>query len=293
MSFFTKALVVTAASALAIGSVACHIGEAHTEIEYYDPHTTTQTLTCQTDDWLKPDLSKLTQCGGTKGKGHCYDRMKVSAIGGPKDPTTDVDDYADDACKDGELCIPDKILQAGGTKLQACKFGSLPGTCASRIAKRIDDNAKGGALQKQDCDGDDEVCIPCTDPTEGNRDTHVCDDIGVHTNACVGGKGASGVVLCCHGEGLCTDKSGIPGGHASDLPSDSSCKADQVCAPAALIDNKPHKCSGALGVAGVCLDYCFADVLEGAKALERGDCGPTEICLPCAIGKSQGLPGCE
>src|SRR5690349_8942048 len=32
--------------------------------------------TCSSDDYVKPDLSKLTACGD--GKGHCFDKAKVA-----------------------------------------------------------------------------------------------------------------------------------------------------------------------------------------------------------------------
>jgi hypothetical protein len=216
--------------------------------------------------------------------------MKVHGIGGSHDPKGD-NDYEDPACQESEICVPDKILEANGQKLQSCEFGGNPGVCMSKIAKRINDNAS--ALPKGGCDGDDEVCTPCKDPTAGNADTHTCDAMGVHGDACVGGKGASGVSLCCNGLGLCTEKDGIPGGNADSLPKDSCKKESQVCAPAALIDNKPEKCELPGGIDGVCLPFCFAEQLQGAKAGLRSSCNALSFCLPCAVGKSQGMPGCE
>jgi hypothetical protein len=34
-------------------------------------------------------------------------------------------------------------------------------------------------------------------------------------------------------------------------------------------------------------------MLKGVQRPARGECAPTEICLPCVIGKSQGMPGCD
>lgn len=285
-----KSLVVLVLTSLSLGSVACVIGEEKHEVIYYDPHTTSSTLTCGTDDFTKVSTDGLKACGkGRKGKGHCYDRMKVGSIGGPHDPKGS-NDYETDECEDSEICVPDKILSANGTSLQKCDFGGNPGVCMSGVAKRISEN--WGALKRGECDGEDEVCTPCKDPTANNADTHTCGEMGVHAGNCQGGKGASGVSLCCHGLGLCTEKDGVPDGKADQLPKDSCKKDSQVCAPAAMIDNKPERCELPGGFDGVCLPYCFADMFEGAKAAVRSSCNALSFCLPCAVGKSQGMPGC-
>jgi hypothetical protein len=286
-----KTFAVLAATSIALGSVACVIGEEHHEVIYYDPHKTSSTLTCKTDDFTKVKTDGLKECGkGRKGQGHCYDRMKVEAIGGAHDPKGE-NDYETDECEDTEICVPDKILAANGKPLQKCDWNGNPGVCMSGVAKRISDNWV--ALKRLDCEGEDEVCTPCKDPTAGNRDTHTCGAMGVHSDDCTGGKGASGVSLCCNGLGLCTEKDGVPDGKADQLPKDSCKKDSQVCAPAAMIDNKPEKCELPGGFDGVCLPYCFADMFEGAKAGVRSSCNALSFCLPCAVGKSQGMPGCE
>lgn len=70
------------------------------------------------------------------------------------------------------------------------------------------------------------------------------------------------------------------------------CKSGKVCAPASLVDGNPEHCTAAL-LSGVCIDLCFAKMLGPSAPILRGDCGPTSVCLPCVIGKGQGLPGCD
>jgi hypothetical protein len=283
MSIVSK-LVVVLTAALSVGSVACVIGEARTEVVEYDPHKATQELVCDSD-FVKADTSGLTACGGAGGgKGHCYDRTKTT-LGAD-------DEFADPKCKDTEVCVPDKILAAAGKKLKTCTFKATgtpaPGACMSVISKQINGNI--AALKSDECD-DDEGCTPCINPID-KTDTHTCDEQGVHADACTGGALGKQTELCCHGNGLCIDGDAVPGGQQDSLDRQTCKKDNQVCAPAALVDGTPHKCS-ALGISGVCLDFCFAEMLQGAKAIGRGDCGPTEICLPCLIGKGQGVPGCE
>ena len=70
------------------------------------------------------------------------------------------------------------------------------------------------------------------------------------------------------------------------------CSKKKLCVPASQADGKPVKCE-VLGADGVCIDLCFAAMLRGASTVLRSSCGPTEVCMPCAIGKSQGMLGCE
>jgi hypothetical protein len=215
------------------------------------------------------------------GKGFCYDKTKVDLVG---------DNYVDPACDKGEYCVPRKHFTLGGDKAKTCDFMGKPGACASLVATEMAQSA--AALQQGPCD-EDEKCSPCIDPRNG-KPSGVCDEIGVHEQPCVGGKGSSCVTLCCAGLGVCLGAENVPGGAADSLPADS-CKGDKVCAPASLVDGKPQKCDAIGGLDGVCLPFCFAEMVKGVQAGLRSSCNALSFCLPCAAAKSQGMqmPGCE
>ena len=84
--------------------------------------------------------------------------------------------------------------------------------------------------------------------------------------------------------------SGVPEDKREDLSRDT-CMAGKLCAPAAMVSGNPDHCK-VLGVPGVCLDVCFARMLSPAVSVVKGQCRPTEVCMPCLIGKGQGMPGC-
>jgi hypothetical protein len=269
---------VAFATMLGVSAVACTIGSP----TYVHESTAASSLDkgsaaqkCDSD-FVKVDLSTLTACGDGNGKAHCYDASKV-AMGGLS------------SCADGKVCVPDKILEAAGGKLQSCTFYiyGTPGVCMSTAVPDV--NSHKDILHQEACDPD-ERCIPCINP-QNNEDTHTCDPQGVHGAACTAGDAQKEAAPCCHGAGSCMLSSAAPDGARGELSQDA-CPRDQLCAPASLVNGMPKKCS-ALGVDGVCLDLCFAAMLKGASGVIRGDCGSTEMCLPCAIGKSQGMPGCE
>lgn len=258
--------------AVALTTAACTIGEATYETVENPVRTVSEVKTC-TGAFAKPDVSTLKACGN--GKGHCYDGAKTAISNLP-------------ACEGGsDSCIPDKVLQADGTKLKSCTFfvGQKPGVCMSTMIKDID--AHKNELQKDVCD-DDERCAPCVDPRDGS-DTHVCDPIGVYETACKGGPGSQ-LPTCCHHQGVCISPDAVPADQRDSMTRDV-CHDAKVCAPASLVDGKPKPCN-VLGDPGVCLDVCFAKMLGPAQRVFRDKCGPTEVCLPCLIGSGQGVPGC-
>lgn len=294
MSFLSKLVVITVAS-MSLGSVACVIGETRTEVIEYDPHTAVAGLTCSSP-YVKADLSKLTACkaGGGKGtgKGHCFARMKAGI------DEKNAEEFIDPLCKDGEVCVDDNILTAAGGKLKECVFhaaGDQPGVCMANLSKQTAINFK--LLKQGDtiC-ADDEVCSPCTDPRNG-EDTKMCGKVGVHEADCTEGEKGAKTELCCAGLGICMDKDGVPGGAGDSLPNDSCSqkKGARVCAPSALVDSKPEKCDAVAGLDGVCLPYCFANMVKGAQAGLRSSCNALSFCLPCAAAKAAGMdmPGCE
>lgn len=262
--------------ALIGGLVACHVGENTHETVVVATPTVPETKTCDSP-FVTPDLDALTACGD--GKGHCYPAAKTA--------------YADKdlpACATaGEICVPDKVLRAGGATPKSCQFlgGKLEGACASLLL--IELNAHKDQVTQEGCDAD-ERCTPCDDPRTG-EDTGTCGPSGVHAEACAGGSGAAGE-SCCHAAGVCMDREAVPADARDDMDRDSCAQKNQVCAPLSMSDGVPTKCS-LLGVSGVCIDVCFASVLQGVQRTARADCGPTELCLPCIIGKGKGMPGCD
>jgi hypothetical protein len=275
-----KHLLVTAAFALSVAAVACHVGEATDIVETYQAATTTKAITCSSP-FIDVDLSKLKECGGTIGKGHCFDKTK-----GIFDPTQ----LTQPGCADGELCVPDSVLGANGKPAKSCKsLGDQPGACTSLLNQQLNENK--GAVPPDVCDAETERCAPCIDPRTG-KDSGACSPLGAHEQPCTGGKGDKNR-LCSHGVGTCVQKSSVPSGDADQLNQDSCPTDSLVCAPSSLVNGDAPKTCDVLGVSGVCLDTCFNDMLGGLKAAARGDCGPTEVCVPCVVGKSQGLPGCD
>ena len=293
MSLLHK-LVVLVVTALSLGSVACVVGETRYETIEYDPHTAVAGLVCKSPI-VKVDPSTLTKCKGgsdkSTGKGHCFPRLRAGV------DEKNAEELKDPACKDDEICVADKILEAGGKELKKCTFKigtPQEGRCMANLAKQMGENWD---LMKQgdtECDAD-EACSPCIHPIT-KEDTHLCQPIGVFADNCSeGGEKGKQVELCCAGLGLCMDKSAAPDGAGDSLPKDS-CKSNaQVCAPANLIDGKAEKCSAIGGADGVCLPICFADMVKGAQAGLRSSCNALSFCLPCAAAKLSGfdMPGCN
>jgi hypothetical protein len=267
---------VALVSLVALVVTACTIGE-----DSYDTVTVPARLvgskrTCASG-FVKPDLAGKKACGN--GKGHCFEANRLM--------TTDL---PSDECGAGEVCAPDKVLLANGDKPKACTFyyQNKPGACTSTITKGV--AAHLDQLKPDVCD-EGERCVPCVDPTNG-KETGVCDPTGVHAEPCTGGAGGSDEKLCCHGAGTCINEDAVPEDQRDSM-SRETCRSKQVCAPRAMVAGNPSKCD-ALGFAdGVCLDVCFAQMLRSVQKVGRSNCGPTEVCMPCLIGKGQGMPGCD
>lgn len=256
--------------------VACSIGERN-YVEVTLPLTeATEIRTCDSP-FVAVDVAKLTACGD--GKGHCFDGSKVAIA------TTELTPCADPS----QVCVPDKVLAANGAKPKSCNFlnSGKPGACTSTLVKQINDNK--GALTPDVCDAD-ERCAPCISPLDGTN-TGLCDPAGAHESACVGGTSDAQQETCCHGMGACLDESAVPADQR-DMVSREVCSEGKLCAPASMASGKPKKCS-TIGFSGVCLDICFSAMLKSVKPVMGGGCGPTEVCLPCLIGKGQGMPGCD
>jgi hypothetical protein len=272
-----RALVVLLCASSA---AACSIEETHYEEVIIPLRPKREIVTCNSP-FTKPDLGSLKPCGGKgRGDGHCYDASKVPA---PKSEF--------EACEGNEICVPDTLLKAAGAKAKSCTFfyNGKPGACLSLVYKRVNENKD--AL-KQDTCAENERCLPCIDPTNG-MDTALCGEMGVHEAACVGGPGDK-PTPCCHKMGTCILPDAVPEeARAGMVP--ETCKGGKLCAPNSQLDSKPVMCEF-LGAKGICLDVCFAEQMKGMTSLTRGGCGPTELCMPCALanamGGSQHLVGC-
>jgi hypothetical protein len=263
------------ASVAACLMAACSIAEDKHETVILAPRAKKAVAGTCDSPFVTPDLGKLKPCGN--GRGHCYDGSRLAS-------TTDLP-----ACDGAEVCVPDKVLRAGGTKLKACtSLGGKPGVCSSLLLERLE---KFKSIVPVDvCDKDNERCAPCINPEDGT-DTHACDETGVHDKACAAGGAAEAAQTCCHGAGDCINIDAVPEDQRASM-SRETCREGKVCAPASMTSGSPVKCE-AFGVPGVCLDYCFATMLKPGAAVMRGSCGITEMCLPCLVGKSQGVLGCD
>ncbi|MBX3209006.1 MAG: hypothetical protein KF764_28495 [Labilithrix sp.] len=246
---------------------------------------------CGTDDFITPDLTKLTPCGD--GKGHCFDKSR-SPIAEELTACANAD----------EVCVPDEILLAGGKPLATCTSVIGPGGCvtASLLPTAME---RGKGVLKPDVCEPHQLCLPCNDPTNGNAATPFCQPIGVHENACAapaagdGGAAQPGNPPCCTtngvSNGVCLAASAIPEAQRDKAKQDTCARTDK-CVPAAFVANKPVKCSGGVLGEGVCMDRCFSGMMSLAGSvgvLKTEGCGETEVCVPCRFTKGQNVPGCE
>jgi hypothetical protein len=259
-----------------VAITACSIGETNYETITLPVREARETRTCDSK-FVVPDLAKAKPCG-TDGRSHCYPWAKTSVAKEELEPCDDP----------SEICMPDKLLLAGGKKPQECKFGGGDeGACLPLAFKQIAKNA--AALSQDSCEAD-ERCVPCIHPIE-KVETGVCLEAGVHEEDCVGGPGEQGdVESCCAGLGVCVDIDSVPAESREDATS-MGCSAGTICAPAAMANEKPKRCETFGGFDGICLPKCFAPMLQGADTSD--ECNAFELCLPCFIAEGQGMPGCE
>ncbi len=259
-----------------------------------------EVVTCNAEDFAKPNLAELTPCGD--GKGHCYDRDKT--------PMADEMVACDDA---DQVCVPDEILSAGGETLYACSvqaLGGAEGACITASLFPTIIKQGGDALKKDVCD-DGQLCVPCKDPTHGNAATPFCKKIGVHDAACDGaptkaadGGGSSGEELppteyCCetngNANGVCIDESAIPEDRRSKTKKGTCHGSSNRCVPKSMVEGNPVTCDSGVAGRGVCMDKCFNSWMGAAGsigALKQEGCGATEVCVPC-VAAGSGVPGCD
>lgn len=257
--------------------------------------STASAVTCSANDFVKPDLSKLTACGN--GKGHCYAKGKLSIAGILA------------ACPNAaEVCVPDEVLQAGGQPLKSCTSIIGPGGCiTSSLVPELE--KQGAGILKPDVCSAGQVCAPCTDPTHANAPTPFCQPTGVHEKECsassaAGGDGGSSTPTpasepCCttkgKSNGICITETAVPASQRNQTKQDT-CSGGNKCVPAAFVAGKPVTCTAGLLGSGVCMDKCFNDMMSiagGIGILSSDGCGTTEVCVPCGLVSGQGVPGCK
>jgi hypothetical protein len=261
-------------------------GDTATESDGTQP----QGGTCATNDFVKPDLSKLKACGN--GKGHCFDKDKSPMAS------------AFTECDAKQACVPDEVLKAGGDKLATCQaiIGEGGGCINMELIPEM--KKRGGSVLKQESCPAGLTCTPCID--DKNARSGLCEPIGVHEKACTGG-GAGGDsaakapdVPCCtmngQSHGVCLSESAIPE-EGKEMAKQDACAAGSVCAPKALANMEPVMCrTGILGKA-FCMATCFHDMLGmiGPFALDQDTCPDDELCIPCKLMEMTGakIPGCS
>jgi hypothetical protein len=244
--------------------------------------------------FAKPDVSKLTACGG--GKGHCYDKDKNPM------PT------AYNACPDAtQLCVPDQVLTAGGNPMKSCTSVVGKGGCIDPALFVMPDEYKSQmSMLKQDVCDSGELCVPCNDPMHGNAPTPFCQPMGVYDQPCTGGGAPSGgdggapssTETCCASSGkpagICMTQDAVPESGRGKTDQDT-CKSGEQCVPQAFMGT-PTKCSARFGAAGICIDQCFSTIFALAGPLVGNDgCGDSEVCMPCSLMSMTGssVPGCN
>jgi len=189
---------------------------------------------CATDDYVKPDIGKLTACGN--GKGHCFDRDKVDAAS------------LFGACPDGkQVCVPDDVLASAGAKPKSCTSIVGPGGCVtSALVPQLE--AQGGSALKQDVCAEGQRCVPCNDPTNGDAPTpFVVQQTSFGAGKkCVPAAFVEGKPVKCKsgllGAGVCLDACfndmlGAAGGIG--VLSREGCGTTELCIPCSFIGEAP------------------------------------------------------
>lgn len=265
--------------------------------------------TCASSTFAKPDLSKLAAC---RPGGHCYAKGAVPAK---------IQSALIPCEKPGEVCVPDEILLAGGTKIKQCTqpdnlksyVGEGGGCVTLALLPELEQKA-GAMLEQQQCD-QGQVCVPCTDPRD-KSETPFCQPTGVFEGTCLDSEAVDGGPVgataspapeqaCCtsngKSSGVCTSDAILPENDKEAMPQDV-CAKGNVCMPAAMLKGEGKACdSGIIGGPGVCLDRCFNTFLKiggTLRVLQTDICAESELCVPCGILKSQmpkgvPVPGCQ
>jgi hypothetical protein len=202
-----------------------------------------------------------------------------------------------EACDDG-VCIPEKLVESGGAAPKTCKSIAGEGRCMSLcvpdVAKKKDLLNRG---KSDECD-EEERCVPCTNPLDGNKPTGVC-DIG-KAKVCKSNGGGDddddGDGATCPYKGEPIDVSGFPacGTGGRCVPEDAVSPAQRpslercakgLCAPEKSVKARgmhlPTTCRSIAGAEGRCLSKVIKDIAAKADRLSQDKCDANELCAPC------------
>jgi len=275
---------------------------------------TSTNLDCAAESYEKEDITKLSACEcKAGGKAHCVAKSKIPD--GIEPVLSDCDNAAG-------MCIPDTLLE--GKLPTTCESIAGEGRCLSLCVKKVGEI--GGALDrgKGDVCPADERCVPCVDPSTGQK-TGIC-DLGKKPSPeqCAAGAGGGisgasmpdGQPVSCPFTGKPADVSGFPvcapGGRCvKETQIDATltdpakraelkkrlnaCETDGLCVPEEYIreytQHKPTACSSFAGIEGRCFSTVFKDIQAQKEVLQRDACLELERCVPCfnpATGEATG-----
>ena len=208
------------------------------------------------------------------------------------------------------VCMPDPIIEAGGTYLpKPCtsSVGNAMGVCLSQCIPLVANNPQTAVLGQDGC-GDGELCIPCLNPLSGvptgacNLVSLLCSpgDGGVSD----GGNSDGGGMTCPYkgpplinpttlpacapacGGAHCLPASVVPAGEQSLLTACTAAGgAAGFCAPDVLIASGgnyvPPTCTSVAGAEGRCLSTCLPSIASEAALLPQDTCPDGDKCAPC------------
>ncbi|MBX3275705.1 MAG: hypothetical protein KF729_35925 [Sandaracinaceae bacterium] len=173
-------------------------------------------------------------------------------------------------------CVPDLLIETGGNvTLATCRsINDSEGRCVSTCVPAA--AAQADLLPREGC-GEDEVCVPCYDPTSG-AETGAC-RLGCDT-----GPTEPPVTFetCCSELGSCVPAGVVPE-EQRDLLGPDTCAEGSLCAPTALVDPtmRPPTCRSVADAEGRCLPECLPSVAAQASLLPRSSCAEAHLCVPC------------
>lgn len=261
---------------------------------------TSTAVDCAQRGYEEEDVTKLSACeckGG--GQAHCVAKTKIPD--GIESVLMECDGAAG-------ACIPDTLL--AGKLPTTCESAAGEGRCLSLCVKKVAEVA--GALDrgKGDACPADERCVPCVNPSTGER-TGIC-DLGKKPSAEECAAGITGAVtpegkpVTCPFTGTPADVTGFtqcaPGGRCvKEAQIDAmlkdetkraelkkrldGCDGDGLCVPEEYIreytQHKPTRCTSFAGIEGRCFSTVFKDIQAQREVLQKDVCQELERCVPC------------
>ncbi len=218
------------------------------------------------------------------------------------------------------LCVPDAQIKSGGGAPPKCKSVAGDGRCMSLCIPRIAEKASLLNRGEGNVCAEDERCVPCFDPLNGNKSTGVCELGGgssgttKKTNCKKGGStggdtGSTGspsapstpALSCpytgppvvdvnqfdsCGDAARCMPENLVPEASRAMLKKCSTAKAPNgLCAPeksvAAGGQYLPKTCTSIANAEGRCLNVNIPAVESQKASLPQGTCDASERCTPC------------